>query len=187
MALYVPVNLLKGLLVKNCCALDAGFSRYWKILVFPMVKFLNFEMEKIAFINLKLLYTLGWSEENVNLNLILNRNNLWENIQLFSHNKLQLIFLWIFTCKNFFALGRTFQNLGKTLKICLPSTPYVSWHLQKGCISFDFITVTSLVRWIVQSSFSSNHIPRNLVAFLCARFLLSILIVGGWGLLLYSL
>ena len=35
------------------------------------------------------------------------------------------IFFWIFTCKNYFALGRTFQNLGKTLKIYLPSTPNV--------------------------------------------------------------
>ena len=47
-------------------------------LVFPTVKFLNFEMKKIA-IHLKLLSTLGSSEEKVNLNQILNRNDLWKN------------------------------------------------------------------------------------------------------------
>ena len=55
-----------------------------------MVKFLNFERTKIAVINLDLLSTLGWSEETVNLNQILNRNNSWENFWIFSHSKLQL-------------------------------------------------------------------------------------------------
>ena len=46
--------------------------------------------KNIAVINLELLSTLGWSEEKVNLNQILNRNDLWEILRLFSHNKLQL-------------------------------------------------------------------------------------------------
>ena len=100
--------------LKRGCAWAAGFSWFSTILFFPMVKFLNFEIKKFAVINLELLSTLGWSEEKVNLNQILNKNDLWENLWLFSHAKLQLN-KWDFPLN--FYLQELFLHLAKLFKI----------------------------------------------------------------------
>ena len=67
---------------------------------------------------MKLWSTLGWSEEKVNLNLnyFPRPNYSWTNG----------IFLWIFTCKNYFFAWQSFLKFRKkTLEMYLPFTPNV--------------------------------------------------------------
>ena len=117
----IPVLVLNK---TNGCAWDTGISWFSTILTFPTVKFLNFEMKK------KLLssiwnYCVHLAEQKKRWNLI----KFWTWMiygKIYDYFPMPNgIFLWIFTCKNYFALGRTFQNLGKPLKIYLSSTPNV--------------------------------------------------------------
>ena len=81
-------------------------------------------MKEIVFINLDLLSTLGWSEEKVNLNQILNRKWLkWKFMIIYPQHITaeQMVFSFeVFTCKNYFTLGWTFQNLEKNPKKLRP-------------------------------------------------------------------
>ena len=105
--------------LKRGCAWDAGFSWFSTILFFPMVKFLNFKIKNL--LSSIWNYCLHLAEVKKRQILIkfwtgMIYGKIYDYFPMPNYSWTNGIFLWIFTCKNYFCTWQNFSKFGKNPK-----------------------------------------------------------------------